>query len=85
MSNEPEPTAELRAFICAVEKLCGEANEAARLSVGLFSEPHLKEVRRALAECMQLAELRVFSVVHVLYPGVHELLYPGHERHASDA
>ena len=85
MAEEAKSTPPLDAFIHAVEALCGEANEAARLSVELFSEPQLKEVRRTLARCMELMDSVVFPVVHAQYPGAHHSLYPGHEHWESDA
>lgn len=65
MHSEPD----IAAFVHATEKLCGEANEAARLATALFSEPELSTVRRALARCMELVQSDVHRAVRSKYPG----------------
>ena len=52
-------TLEARKFLGAVEALCGEANEAARLAASLFDGEQKTQVRRALARCMELVETDV--------------------------
>lgn len=67
--NEMKQPLELSVFIQATENLCGEANEAAKLSTSIFSEPELLKVRRALARCMEIIESEVYCVVRAKYPG----------------
>jgi hypothetical protein len=64
-----QPESDVRAFIDATEKLCGEANEAAKLATTLFSEPELGVVCRALARCMELVHSDVHRAVRSKYPG----------------
>jgi hypothetical protein len=69
LETEMKQPPELQAFIQATENLCGEANEAARLSTAIFSEPELREIRRALARCMEIVDGEVYRVVRSKYPG----------------
>jgi len=66
MSDEVPQQA--RDFLNAVENLCGEANEAARLANSLFEGAQLNEVRRALARCMELVDDVALPPLHSKYP-----------------
>jgi len=66
MPDEVPPQAS--ELIMAVETLCGEANEAARLADALFEGVELKEVRRALARCMELVDRDVLPPLYARFP-----------------
>jgi hypothetical protein len=53
---------EAHEFLRAIEALCGEANEAARLAESLFDGAQKVQVRRALARCMELMDTDVLPV-----------------------
>ena len=52
-----------RDFTTAINRLCGVANEAARLAVELFDEEELKIVRRELARMMEISEAKILPIV----------------------
>ena len=52
----------------ALDKLCGEANEAARLSSILFKGDESKVVRRELARLMEVVESRIIPVYRKQFP-----------------
>jgi hypothetical protein len=59
---------EARDFLTAIEALCGEANEGARLAEVLFEGSQQREVRRAFARCMELMEQDVLPHFHAKFP-----------------
>jgi len=61
-------TAQAKEFLTAVENLCGEANEGARLAAAVFDGAQQREVRRALARCMELMEQEVLPHLYAKYP-----------------
>ncbi len=61
---------ELAEFLQATERLCGEADDAARFARQLFSGPDQESVLRSLARCMHLVDLEIYRVVESKYPGV---------------
>ena len=61
-------TTQVNEFLKAVEALCGEANEAARLAPSIFDEPQRKQVSRALARCMELMEQEVLPSFYAEHP-----------------
>jgi hypothetical protein len=60
--------AQARELLAAVENLCGEANEGARLAASIFKGPEQREVRRALARCMELMEEEVLPPLRSKFP-----------------
>ena len=56
-----------RDFVNAINRLCGEANEAANLAVELFDEEELKIVRRGLARMMEISEAKILPIVRQNY------------------
>ena len=50
-------------FTTAIDRLCGEANEAAKLAVELFDEEDLNTVRRELARMMEISEVKILPIV----------------------
>lgn len=64
MSNE---NAEL--FLAALNRACGEVDEAAMHSTAIFSDPEeLREVRRELARLMTQIDSRILPVLKKHYP-----------------
>jgi hypothetical protein len=63
-----QATTQAREFLKAVETLCGEANEGARLAESLFDGTQQKEVRRALARCMELMDDEVLPKLYAKFP-----------------
>jgi hypothetical protein len=63
-----EVPSKARELLDAVETLCGEANEAARLAEGLLEGSQLKEARRALARCMELMDQDVLPHLYEKFP-----------------
>jgi hypothetical protein len=55
-------------FLAAVESLCGEASEGARLAASLFEGQQQRDVRRALARCMELMEQEVLPPLRAKFP-----------------
>ena len=55
-------------LLAAVENLCGEASEGARLAASVFDGPQQREVRRALARCMELMEQEVLPHLYAKFP-----------------
>lgn len=55
-------------FRNAIEALCGEANEAARLSPDLFSEDELYTVKRELARILEIVEMKVLPIYRHKFP-----------------
>lgn len=52
-----------RDFTSAIDRLCGEANEAAKLAVDLFDEEDLKTIQRELARVMEISEAKILPIV----------------------
>ena len=50
-----------KAFEQALNKACGEINEAARLSEGVFEGEELKSVRRELARLMEIVDSKLLN------------------------
>jgi hypothetical protein len=55
-------------LLTAVENLCGEANEGARLAASLFEGAQQREIHRALARCMELMEQEVLPHLYAKFP-----------------
>lgn len=55
-------------FLTAVETLCGEANEGARLAGSLFEGSQQRDARRAFARCMELMEQDVLPHLYAKFP-----------------
>lgn len=55
-------------LLAAVENLCGEANEGARLAAALFEGTQQRDVRRALARCLELMEQDVLPHLYAKFP-----------------
>ncbi len=56
-------------FLQAVNKACGELNEAARLSNTLFEGEERRTVRRELARLMEQIETRILPIFREHHPG----------------
>lgn len=65
-----QATTQAQEFLNAAETLCGEANEGARLAESLFQGSQQRDVRRALARCMELMEQDVLPHLYAKFPTV---------------
>jgi hypothetical protein len=63
-----DESTQAKELLTAVENLCGEANEGARLAASLFNGAQQREVHRALARCMELMEQEVLPPLYAKFP-----------------
>ena len=49
-------------FKDAIDKLCGEANEAAQIAPAVFKDDELKRIKRELARLMEVVELHIIPI-----------------------
>ncbi len=59
---------EAKEFKDALNRLCGKASEAILHSTILFDGEDLSTVKRELARCMEIIDLKVISVLKKKYP-----------------
>jgi hypothetical protein len=50
-------------FVDAINRLCGEANEAINLASKVFPEDKLPLVRRELARIMEISEAKILALL----------------------
>jgi hypothetical protein len=62
-------------FIESLNKLCGEASEAARLSPNIFTDDELKQVKRHLAKCMEIIDGEVIPILKKHHPNIKGIPY----------
>lgn len=67
MENQGE---RLQEFSSIIEKICGEANEAAHLAADLFDGEELQVVRRELARMMEISEAKILPIVRKAEEGL---------------
>ncbi|MEM7612852.1 MAG: hypothetical protein AAF270_14305 [Pseudomonadota bacterium] len=60
MGNQGE---RLQEFSSIIDRICGEANEAACLAADLFDGEELQVVRRELARMMEISEAKILPIV----------------------
>lgn len=58
-------------FLAALNRACGEVDEAAKLSKTIFAdEEEIREVRRELGRLMTQIDLRIIPVLRKHYPNI---------------